>query len=121
MNIMIEKTLCWKCKNSVKCEWSKGKPIDDWNAEPVMITNKDGTKFKTFFVRDCPQFEQDDLIRVSYKEISEILGETREHNNRTLAQINVKLKDIGYEAMTHPSDGKLYLRKLKTNENQILL
>lgn len=102
---MEKETLCWGCANYSKCSWSKGIPVENWEATPTKITNRDGGiphTIDSFFVHSCPQYIADARQTTSVKQIATIVGK----HERTIARLLVNkertrhlcelLKEKGY-------------------------
>lgn len=59
-------SLCWDCKNAVPhgehgCSWSESfEPVPGWDArrKDVLIGAKKDGKTESYFVYECPQFEE---------------------------------------------------------------
>lgn len=83
----LKEQLCWSCANYGRCSWArKGQPVDGWDAEEVsqsggVSTHKGRVYVKnniaTYFIYDCPQFEQEvrnKLDRMTYREAVGVLA-----------------------------------------------
>lgn len=75
---MEKETICWGCQNFSKCSWSKGVPVENWDATPTMVLNYDGKEnlhiVESYCVNSCPQFKADAKQRTSVREIAKIIG-----------------------------------------------
>lgn len=75
---MSKETLCWGCQNFAKCSWSRGVPVENWDATPTEITQYNGKNdkiiTKSYIVNSCPQYEADKKQLVYVKGIAQIVG-----------------------------------------------
>ena len=70
-------TLCWGCQNFSKCSWSRGVPIEGWDATPTIINeihNGNVVNTPSFCVHSCPQFVADKIRELRSEDVLEILG-----------------------------------------------
>lgn len=53
---IFKEQLCWTCQNATGgCSWSKNfAPIEGWDAVSTTVDGED-----TYFIKNCPQYEQD--------------------------------------------------------------
>lgn len=108
-------TICWSCGNCTKCDWSKGIPMEGWEATPTKIKNISPSTGKVYYtdsfcVRKCPQFKED-VRKVTLFQISQIIKEPnyKMHDyiksEKGLERLRIKLLEFGY---------KLHIYRLKT-------
>lgn len=75
---MEKETICWGCQNFSKCSWSKGVPVEGWDATPTKFIDKyglsDPIEVNSFIVNSCPQFKADTKQRVSVSKIAKIIN-----------------------------------------------
>lgn len=120
---MDKKSLCWDCSNFSKCEWSKGKPIENWVAEKT--TFKDCERVvNSYLVKDCPYFEKDKKVRVSISSLCDIIGETKykitylyKHHYKDLLKL---VEEKGYKLFRYPDSHEWYISKLEDYNSKSL-
>lgn len=75
----MRETICWTCKNYAKCSWSRGVPVEGWDATPticdILIRNGEPERYiESFCVHSCPCYEDEDKMLLSAKELARFLG-----------------------------------------------
>ena len=76
---MEKETLCWSCQNFSKCSWSRGIPVENWDATPTIVKDNSNNVIKdihTYCVHSCPQYKADLLQRKTVKEIAEVINKS---------------------------------------------
>lgn len=119
-----DKTLCWKCRNYANCNWSKGKPVDGWNAEKILIRNNDGLTVRSYRVKDCPDFVQDKVFYATCSSIASIIGENNVRTSHLLNRrrdiIDKMLHKKGYRLRTFEGDKGWYLETIENIQSESL-
>lgn len=102
---MEKATICWGCQNFSKCSWSRGVPVENWEATPTEIINRNG-KFveieTSYCVHSCPQFKADTKQGATVRQIGDIVNKSMRTMFRWLAdkektkRLRKMLKDKGY-------------------------
>lgn len=109
-------TLCWQCENFSNCSWSRGVPVEDWDAEPTIIKQIDGHITHSFCVKSCPQFIASSKVLYSSDKIAEIIGiERRTFYRIPLKTVREKLKEKGYKLYVYHVNSRTreyYLEKI---------
>ena len=119
---MRKETLCWSCQNFAKCSWSRGVPVENWDATPTKYIDKcegrESRVVESFIVNKCPQYLADKLRRSSTNEIGKLVG----LNWRTVVRhfadakkskkLLKKLEKQGYKLRVFPHDDYYYLEKI---------
>ena len=88
---MGSETLCWECANFAKCSWSRGVPVEGWDATKTKIISEEG-EMCSFCVHSCPQFKEEEKRRKSVKEIGAIIGISKSTMFRYLERKKGRLK-----------------------------
>lgn len=126
---MEKETLCWGCQNYSKCSWSRGIPVENWEATPTTFIDKygnaedDGTiEVHSFVVHKCPQYIPDTIQKTTINEIAKIVGV----NKRTLyrhfqdteksKEILKRLREKGYKLRTYACSPYYWLEKISNDE-----
>ena len=103
-----KETICWGCQNFAKCSWSRGVPVENWDATPTKIVNRynDGTKqtINSYCVHSCPQYLADKpkYKLTTIKDVAGIVGKCEEtvfwYLKSNIGRIKLKkmLKEKGY-------------------------
>ena len=114
---MEKETICWGCQNYAKCSWSKGIPVENWDATPTEIIDVYGTEraprvVKSFCVHSCPQYLADRKQEVSVEDISKIIKISPRtffrwiKSKKSKYKIKQKLKDKGYLLHIYRFEGR---------------
>lgn len=75
----MKETICWTCKNYAKCSWSRGVPVEGWDATPTIcdFVIRDGEverAIESFCVHSCPCYEDEGKMLLSAKDLARFLG-----------------------------------------------
>lgn len=109
-------TICWNCSNYSKCNWSVGKVVDGWDAERVFIKSSEGQGFMTYIVKQCPNYMQDKVIKVTCKCLSKLLGEDEKYVKNALHrhgdELDDRLEELGYKLRKYEGDCYWWLERL---------
>ena len=103
MRYKRNETICWSCENCTRCSWSKGVPVEGWEATPTKIINNtiNGEPLITnsFCVHKCPHFKDDKLQKVSIKKLGSIINRGAKSIYRLLEKKNgcAELKKLALE------------------------
>ena len=91
-----KQTKCWKCKNTAKCEWAKGKPVPNWDAVPTTIRERHRDNIvlvDSYLVLDCPKFQM--LDKETKKETkAEMLQRLAQEKGVSTRTIRRRLQNI---------------------------
>ena len=73
---MEKETICWGCQNFSKCSWSRGIPVENWEAIPTKFkdtySHSDTIEQRSYCVLKCPQFKADKLQPTTIAELGKI-------------------------------------------------
>ncbi len=108
---MEKETLCWSCQNFSKCSWSRGVPVENWDATPTIIKDNSNNVIKeihSYCVHSCPQFEADLLQRVSTQEIAGVINKSR---NTVFRCLKTRRETKRLREMLAAKGYKLYIYK----------
>lgn len=93
---MKKETLCWRCQNFSKCSWSRGVPVENWDAEPTVVQDwSDGVleEIHSYCVNSCPQFKSDIAgTQTNIVEMAKILDVSVRTLFRELARSEARVK-----------------------------
>lgn len=112
---MKKETICWKCQNFAKCSWSRGIPVENWDATPTIRKEiEDGEEIitRSYCVNSCPQFLEDVLVEKEIEEITKMLGISRRTFFRwkKTNELVDQLKEKGY--LFSQRNKRFYLEKI---------
>ncbi len=94
----MKETICWTCKNCTKCSWSKGIPVEGWKAEKTVVHVSKTCSYGSYLVKKCPEYIQDDKIKVTDSNLAKLLNITfNNFRNTSLAEIRRLLSEKGYK------------------------
>lgn len=109
-------SLCWNCSNFSKCEWSRGMAIDGWDADRVFVKSINNKGFMTYFVKECPRYKQDKVIRISCKYLCKLLNKSEKYIKNAIHrhpnELDEQLKKIGYQLRRYEGDCYWWLERL---------
>ena len=109
-------SLCWDCANFSKCTWSRGKAVDGWIAKKVMVKDSHFGDFKTYFVQECPHYEEDRIVKVSYANLAIILDEDEKYIqnaiHRHIDVLQTRLAEKGYRLRRYEGNCYWWLERL---------
>lgn len=93
---MKKETLCWRCQNFSKCSWSRGVPVENWDADPTIVQDySDGVleEIHSYCVNSCPQFKSDIAgVQTTIEEMAKILGISARTLFRELKRSEARVK-----------------------------
>lgn len=93
---MKKETLCWRCQNFSKCSWSRGVPVENWDAEPTVVQDYSSgvlEEIHSYCVNSCPQFKSDVAgEQTTIEEMAKILGISARTLFRELKRSETRVK-----------------------------